>query len=277
MVEWLPLTTNVLTLVCLVLATVQAVIPGRRVWGRYSRLGIQLFLTIVHFTAASLTIRAERLSGYTAYIATSVAYLFTFGLIDLAREGAFHLRAQFSDLPLATVPATIATTLLAIFHICVSFTLLLIAIPSNVQLNYCGHRRYILRDVGPCFGGFVYGIWAIYEFAGAFSCGPWTRSVICGTKMDTRDDDERAIWIQHRVAAAVGAEATLEIIQVILVLCTVVYTCTIAETASRRVSSCSGVISASTRAMPLFAISSATLAGRFFAARLREVVLTRMS
>ena len=99
------------------------------------------------------------------YVSTSKRGVFSYEgrtspskLIDFAREGAFYLRVPFSYLPLVTVSETITATLSPIFHICVFFTLLLILIPSNFQLNYCGYRRYIVRDVSPRFDVFLWNL-----------------------------------------------------------------------------------------------------------------------
>ncbi len=276
MVDGLSLGACVLAIICLLLSAVQAVLPARHVWGRYARLAVQVLLSAVHISAASVMLGSIKSQEYYIYIVTSAAYLLMFGFLDLAREGTFQLRAGFSDLPLVTIRATIAISFIALLHIGLSFGLLVLPDPVP-PLNYCGHSRYLLRDIGPWFGGAVYAFWTFYEYAGAFCCGPWTRSIVCGGKNETRDDDERTLWIQHRVTAAIGAEATIELLQVTFVVCTLVFSCALTETASRRARICSGIVAASTRAVPLLAISSATLAGRFFAARIREMALVRLS
>lgn len=255
-----------------VVSAVQGLLPGRRSYGRRARAALQVCVALLHVLTLGVVLRAHAARGAQVYIASAAAFLGVFVLLDAIREASFHLRAAQCDAALSTVPATILVVLLALLQLLLCATMVGLGRPQTA-VSFCGHIRYAVRDVATLFGGAVYVVWACYEHGAACVCGPWCGA--CGIVADVRNDEERHLWTRHRVAAGVGAEAAAEVVQSVMVLCTAVFSASIAEILFSRRVSCSGVWTSAKLAMPMLAAASATLAGRCLSARLRDYVLER--
>lgn len=274
MASVVPLVATCLACACGVLAAVQGVLPGRRRWGRRARAVLQVAVSAVQIAALVLVVNASATpSDARVYVLLGASFLGAFAVLDLGREAAYYVRAAYSDAPLTTAPATLLAALLAALHISLCAALIALR-EAQRPLSYCGHAQYIVRDIAPIFGGAVYALWALYEHAGAFICIPWCSAAACSSE-NPLDDGERALFTSNRVAAAVGAEAALEVLQTIMVVCTAVFSAALAEIIAQRRETCNGIWNASRFAVPLLAVGSCTLAGRFVSSQTREVVLRR--
>lgn len=248
------------------LALGQGLLPGRRRAGRAARTLIQLFLFLLGVFALVIALTAARNPGDLAYRISASVFLGVFVLLDIGREVAFQRRAPFSGAAVATLPSTTAAVLVAFCQLALSVALIVLKAPLRFNGDNCGHADYAFRDAAPFFGAAVYAAWLVHEHIGynAMVHAMFGR----GAKFDAgADEEERDLWVKQKIRVALGAEAALEAMQVVIVVATLLFTCVIAEIVVNRRVRCVGVWRASKFALPLLAACSGVLAARMAAMR----------